>query len=334
MGPKARPELNEEKKKMKSLKTGKSFRFAVAMMAAGSLAMAGAAQADEVVPGEAVIVGEEIVVVEEGCADCPVGNNGFITIAGGVDLYDKYFFRGLTQQTAGLQAQPWAEIAIQLVDNGEGPFQNVSFFVGTWASLNSKDLGFGNLDATQNPAPLYELDLYVGVSASLGAGFTASVSYVNYLYPNNGFSTIQELDLGISFDDSEHLGAFALSPYALFAFEVAGGSSGINGNKNGSYLEIGAEPGYTFNEDGSTPITVSAPISMGMAIGEDYVYGGNTVGFASLGLAGSAPLSFVPAGYGDWSVWTGITGIWQAAAIRTGGSDWKPNFGAGISMEY
>jgi hypothetical protein len=263
-----------------------------------------------------------------------VGNNGFITIAGGVDLYDKYFFRGLTQQTAGLQAQPWAEIAIQLVDNGEGPLQNVSFFVGTWASLNSKDLGFGNLDATQNPAPLYELDLYVGVSASLGAGFTASVSYVNYLYPNNGFSTIQELDLGISFDDSEHLGAFALSPYALFAFEVAGGSSGINGNKNGSYLEIGAEPGYTFNEDGSTPITVSAPIALGMAIGEDYYYGGDTLGFASLGLSGAAPLSFVPAGYGDWSVWTGITGIWQAAAIRTGGSDWKPNFGAGISMEY
>ncbi len=326
---------------MKSLKTGKSFRFAVAMMAAGSLAMAGAAQADEVVPGEAVIVGEEIVVVEEGCADCPVGNNGFITIAGGVDLYDKYFFRGLTQQTAGLQAQPWAEIAIQLVDNGEGPFQNVSFFVGTWASLNSKDLGFGNLDATQNPAPLYELDLYVGVSASLGAGFTASVSYVNYLYPNNGFSTIQELDLGISFDDSEHLGAFALSPYALFAFEVAGGSSGINGNKNGSYLEIGAEPGYTFNEDGSTPITVSAPISMGMAIGEDYVYGGNTVGFASLGLAGSAPLSFVPAGYGDWSVWSGITGVWQSAGARAtsrpggdGHDAWKPNFGAGIAMEY
>jgi hypothetical protein len=330
----ARPELNEEEMKMKSVKFGKSFRLAVAMMAAGSLAMAGVSQADEVVPGEAVIVGEEIVVVEEGCADCPVGNNGFITIAGGVDLYDKYFFRGLTQQTGGMQAQPWGELAIQLVDNGEGPFQNVSFFVGTWASLNTKDLMYANLPALETPTPLYELDIYLGVSASLGAGFTASVSYINYLYPNSDITTIQELDLGFSYDDSEHLGAFALSPYVLLAFEVAGGGSGINQDKNGSYLEIGAEPGYTFNEDGSTPVTVSAPIALGMAIGQDYYYGGDTLGFASIGGSVSAPLAFVPAGYGDWSVWTGITGVWQAATIRTGGTGWKPNFGGGIAMEY
>ena len=182
--------------------------------------------------------------------------------------------------------------------------------------------------------PLYELDLYVGVSASLGAGFTASVSYVNYLYPNSGTTTIQELDLGLSYDDSEHLGAFALSPYVLLAFEVAGGGSGINGDKNGSYLEIGAEPGYTFNEDGSTPITVSTPIALGMAIGEDYYYNGNTLGFASIGGSVSAPLSFIPAGYGDWSVWSGITGVWQAAGIRTADTAWKPNFGGGIAMEY
>ena len=340
MGPRARPELNEEEKKMKSLKTGKSFRFAVAMMAAGSLAMAGVAQADEVVPGEAVIVGEEVVVVEEGCADCPVGNNGFISIAGGVDLYDKYFFRGITQQTAGLQAQPWAELSIQLVDNGNGPFQNVAIFAGTWASLNSKDLTFGNQDAPQNPSPLYELDLYVGVSASLGAGFTASVSYVNYLYPNLGVATIQEVDLGFSYDDSEALGAFAMSPYVLLAFEVANGVSGINADKNGSYLEIGAEPGYTFNQDGSTPVTVSAPIALGMAIGQDYFYRGDTLGFASIGGSISAPLSFIPAGYGDWSVWSGITGVWQSAGARAssrpgnGDNAWKPNFGGGISMEY
>lgn len=322
---------------MKNMKVSKSFRLAVAMMTAGSLALAGTAQADEVVPGEAIIVGEEIIVVEEGCADCPVGNNGFISIAGGVDLYDKYFFRGLTQQTGGLQAQPWAELSIQLVDNGEGPFQNVALFAGAWSSLNSKDLMLyddGNKEATQRPMPLYELDLYVGVSASLGAGFTASVSYVNYLYPNSGTTTIQELDLGLSYDDSEHLGAFALSPYVLLAFEVAGGGSGINGDKNGSYLEIGAEPGYTFNEDGSTPITVSTPIAFGMAIGEDYYYGGNTLGFASIGGSVSAPLSFIPAGYGDWSVWSGITGVWQAAGIRTADTAWKPNFGGGIAMEY
>lgn len=319
---------------MKNMKVSKSFRLAVAMMTAGSLALAGTAQADEVVPGEAIIVGEEIIVVEEGCADCPVGNNGFISIAGGVDLYDKYFFRGLTQQTGGLQAQPWAELSIQLVDNGEGPFQNVALFAGAWSSLNSKDLMQYNQDATQSPMPLYELDLYVGVSASLGAGFTASVSYVNYLYPNSGTTTIQELDLGLSYDDSEHLGAFALSPYVLLAFEVAGGGSGINGDKNGSYLEIGAEPGYTFNEDGSTPITVSTPIAFGMAIGEDYYYGGNTLGFASIGGSVSAPLSFIPAGYGDWSVWSGITGVWQAAGIRTADTAWKPNFGGGIAMEY
>ncbi len=73
---------------MKNMKVSKSFRLAVAMMTAGSLALAGTAQADEGVPGGGGIGGEGNIVVGEGCAGCPGGKNGFFRLRGGGCLYD------------------------------------------------------------------------------------------------------------------------------------------------------------------------------------------------------------------------------------------------------
>jgi hypothetical protein len=305
----------------------KSARLTAALVAAGSLALVGVAQADVAAP-EAVIVGEEIVVVEAVvCADCPAGNNGMISISAGVDLYDKYFFRGYTQQTKGLQVQPWAELGIQLVDNGDGAFGDVSLFIGTWNSVTSSGLGFGDAEDTRSPANFYESDFYVGVSTSLGAGVSASASYIVYAYPSSG-GDIGEVDIALSYDDSEHLGNFALSPYVLFAFETSNSFT----DTDAGYFEFGIEPSYTLMENSDYPISISTPMALGVSMYEGY-YGDNTAGWGTVGGAVSVPLAFVPAGYGDWSASGGVYGIWQSAAIRSG-SAWQPNVGMGISMAY
>ncbi|MFP6663439.1 MAG: hypothetical protein VCC00_04485 [Deltaproteobacteria bacterium] len=305
----------------------KSARLTAAFVAAGSLALVGVAQAD-VAAGDAVIVGEEVVVVEAvECADCAAGNNGMVSISAGVDFSDKYFFRGYTQQIAGLQVQPWAEIGIQLVDNGAGHFGDVSLFFGTWNSINTKgDEVLGG----QSPHNWYESDFYAGISTSLGHGLSASVSYIAYTYPSTG-GDIGEIDIALSYDDSDLLGAFALSPYATFAFEIHRDQTAFEGN-NAGYFEFGIEPGCTVLENSDYPVSISTPVALGVSMYEGY-FGDNDLGWGTVGAVASVPLAFVPAGYGDWSVAAGVYGIWQSAAIRTG-SAWQPNFGMGISMDY
>lgn len=321
------------------IERSKSIRMAAALVAAGSLGLATVASADELAP-EAVIVGEEIAVVEAAaCPDCPAGNTGMISLAVGIDFYDKYFFRGYTQQADGLQTQPWAEVAIQLVDNGDKPFGDVSLFIGTWNSLNSRHHGFGDDPATTGPRNWYESDFYAGVGTSLGWGVSASVSYIAYMYPNNEGragegDTIGEIDLAFEYDDSEYLGDFALSPYALFAFEIHNGTGtdSAGNSSEAGYFEFGVEPGYTVLGDTDYPISLSVPMSLGVSMYDMY-YGDNDLGWAQLGGVVSVPLSFIPSSYGSWSVAAGVYGIWQSAAIRTG-TAWQPNFGAGLSFDY
>lgn len=323
---------------MKRLARSKS--ALVAVLAAGSLALAGAAQADEGA-GEAVIVGEEIAVVETtACPDCPAGNTGMISLAAGVDFADKYFYRGYTQQTSGVQIQPWAELDIQLT-NHEGPFGDLTLFVGVWNSINSKGAGLFaggvNQPSTQDPSNWYESDFYVGLATSLGAGVSASVSYVGVFYPSVGGDALPgdrgEIDLTLSYDDSDLLGDFSISPYVLFAFGIHNFNFATGGD--GGYVEIGGEPSYTIG-DGAYAPTLSLPFNIGFSLYDDY-YGRNDVGWGQLGLAGSVPLGFVPASYGSWSASAGIYGIWQSAFVRDfAGADraWQPNFIFGISADY
>jgi hypothetical protein len=90
----------------------------------------------------------------------------------------------------------------------------------------------------------------------------------------------------------------------LLAFELDGQADG--GSNEGTYLQIGLTPGYTFNDKGTYPLTLSLPVVLGLSLGDYYErigVGGDddTFGYLSIGLAAGVPLKFIPASFGAWT---------------------------------
>ena len=67
-----------------------------------------------------------------------------------------------------------------------------------------------------------------------------------------------------------------------------------------------SSPGLTLLEDGSYPLSLAAPLTLGVGFDDYYGFGTGTTGFVGLGLSGSVPLAFVPADYGSWTLGAGV----------------------------
>ena len=295
-------------------------RSTVAALVALGLAAAPAI-ADEI-EAEEVIVGEEVVAPAAPCPECAV-NNGSVSIAVGNDFTNAYFFRGILQQKTGFIWQPWGEINWNVYEGREGdPISAVSVTAGTWNSVHTRQL-----TGAQNgsgPGNWYESDLYAGVGMGMDNGLSAGATYVAYMSPNNAFGSVQEIDLDVAFDDSQYYGGemenlgFATNPYLLWAFEVDKSRFGSN-SKKGIYMEIGAEPSVTVNQQSDYPVTVGVPMTVGLSLDNYYLPndrpngsnpGDDVFGYASVGLGVGVPLAFIPARLGSFSV--GASGQWLA----------------------
>ncbi len=298
-------------------------RGSVAALVALGLAVS-PAFADEI-EAEEVIVGEEIVAPPaEPCPECAV-NNGSVSIAIGNDMTNAYFFRGILQQKTGFIWQPWGEVSFGLYEAGadsDSAVSDVSLTIGTWNSIHTDQI-----TGAQNgsgPGNWYESDFYAGIGMGMANGIGAGVTYVAYMSPNNAFGTVQEIDLDISYDDSDlydgemqNLG-FGLNPYGLIAFEVDKSRFGDR-DDTGIYAEVGVEPSVTVMGDSEYPLTIGMPLTMGMSVDNYYLPrtlpnganpGDDWFGFASAGLGLGVPLAFIPARYGSFSA--GVAGQWLA----------------------
>lgn len=217
------------------------------------------------------------------------------------DFTTAYFFRGIVQERKGFIWQPSAEIGINLYQ-GEGVLSSVDLGLGIWGSVHEKEtLSDGN-----GAAPLYEMDYYPSLRLAWSFGLETAATYYFYTSPNGAFDTIEEIELEFTYDDSELLGAFALNPYAKFAFETRRTSFGTP--KKGGYAELGIEPSINvtcpYDEAGKYPLTLSLPMALGLSMYHFYDDGADddALGFGSAGVHASIPLAFIPPDYGDWSV--------------------------------
>lgn len=237
--------------------------------------------------------------------ESPTGpNHGRISFELTNDFTTAYFFRGILQERNGFIWQPSAQLDIHLWD-GDGPLNAVTLGVGIWNSFQTEKTG-----ATGGPTNLYETDYYPSLTLGWQGGLETSVTYNVYTSPNGAFVTTQEVALGLGFDDSDLLGAFALSPTATFAFETSNTSFGTD--TKGGYGEFGVEPGFDITlpmlDPEKYPVTVSVPLAVGISLYDYYNDGiDNPVfGFFSFGLTGTLPLAFIPEDFGAWSVGAGI----------------------------
>ena len=99
--------------------------------------------------------------------------------------------------------------------------------------MTSLSLTGGNLEQLQtatgsdsptasDPKVWYEFDGYVRLSAVLWDDLTTYALYTAYTSPSGAVGTVQEIALGVSYNDAKLLGPFALNPSFLVAFELDG----------------------------------------------------------------------------------------------------------------
>jgi len=258
-------------------------------------------------------------------------NLGNVYLSTGFDVTTQYYFRGIFQENEGAIVQPWLDFGITLF---EGDDVTIDVYSGFWNSIHSGPSGSeGN-----GGDAWYELDWYSGVAVGLPGGFAVDVSYVNYYNPNGGTSFAEEIGIGLSYDDSEMLQEFALSPYVFLAYEIDGAADGMD---EGTYLELGIEPSFTIVESEDYPVDLAIPVAVGLSL-DDYYQDASgsdeTFGFASVGLVASMPLSFIPAEYGEWGVSGGVTVLFLGAntddTVYNGADEVEIVGTVGVSMSY
>jgi len=202
-------------------------------------------------------------------------NEGKISLSAGVDFSHAYYFRGIIQTNKSFVAQPYGDVTFNLYE-GENGLNSVGATLGFWNSFHSR----------------------------LFDNWEAGVIYTAYISPSDSFTSTQEIAFSLSFDDSELLGAFALSPQILVAVEIQGGGADTV-RPLGTYFELGVEPGLTLIESENYPVSLSFPLTLGLSLGDYYqdsTGDDDTFGYFDLGVNLSMPLSFIPADYGSWEV--------------------------------
>ena len=268
-------------------------------------------------------------------AEPPGPNTGAISFTGGTDWASAYYFRGIaTTQNGGNNVQPYAEIAFRLMEN-MGPLTSLSVAPGIWTNLHT---GGGLVVPPSDPKGWTETDFYFKVSAVWWDVLTTSATFTYYSSPNNTFTTYSDIGLGFSLSDSKWLGAFAVNPSILFAFETTGEALVADGKK-GIYMQIGLAPGYTFFAESSYPLTISLPMTFGFSLKDYYTVNGHnqTFGYFSWGPLISMPLKFIPAKFGSWSAKGGVQFLMlnsNLKAVNTGGDGFVPIGSVGLALTY
>lgn len=290
--------------------------------------LASAQQTDAQTPGAATT--EALAGEETG------PNTGRLSLNLGADWVSAYYFRGIANvQNGGSNVQPYAEIGFKLLDK-VGPLSSLVIAPGIWNNFQyGKD---GRLVEPNDPRFWFESDLYLKLSATWLDVLTTGITYTYYTSPNDSFTTYADVGLGVSLNDSKWLGAFALNPSLLFAFETKGEALVSGDGDKGIYMGLGLAPSYTVYEDPSLSFNVSAPMTFGFSVKDYYTVDGKnqTFGYFSGGPLFTLGLKFIPASFGNWALKAGVQFLVLNSNLQTinTGDSFVPIGNVGLAMTY
>lgn len=239
------------------------------------------------------LVGAQAQAQEE---PAPV-NTGKVSWTLGVDVVSEYWFRGIAQENQGWIVQPYASVTFGLMSSEDF---SLDAYLGTWNSLH-----FDNPSSDGSADAWYESDFSVGLAMGLPYDLALDVAYINLYSPAGGDIFAEEINVVLSYDDSELMDSwgvpFSFNPHTKLAFEFDGGSDA--GNNEGVYWELGVAPSFALTDSEDYPLTLSIPVVAGFSL-DDYYEDANGddefFGYLDIGLVLSTPLSFIPADYGAW----------------------------------
>jgi hypothetical protein len=229
-------------------------------------------------------------------------NTGAITITGGIDFVNAYYFRGIPQDegTFGSIFWPYADLGIAL-KSGDGTLKTIGVNVGTWNSMHTSGASLGS----DGPGRMwYESDFYATLALGFGGGASLGVTYTAYTSPNFSFEWVKEIAFKFAVDDTGFLGRAAVKPYVLVAREIdEDGGQADGGLALGTYLELGAAPGFSRSR-----FSVAVPLKVGLSLDNYYegALGDERFGFFSIAGIATVPFSSAPTRFGSWNVHGGV----------------------------
>lgn len=247
----------------------------------------------------------------------------------GADYTTKYYFRGIRQEDSGFIIQPFADAALDLVRSDAA---TLSAKIGVWNSFHGEATGATTGDSFVKH--WYECDLYAGLGFTVGK-WALDARYYFYTSPSDAFGTVEEFDFGASFDDSEYLGAWSLKPSVVLAVET--GSNAADGATNGTYLQLGISPGFTFDADPFKGIAVSFPVTLGLSLSNYYEADDDNDAFGYVSVAAKVSIPLGEGGsWGAWALNASVQGLFlgDAAESISGGDDAEFIATVGVSVSF
>ena len=262
-------------------------------------------------------------------------NTGRLSLNFGADWVSAYYFRGIVfQKAGGDNVQPYLELDVRLLED-TGPLSSLTLAGGVWNSFHS---GGGTFTEPTDAKFWFEANLYTRLSATWLDVFTTSVSYTYYNSPNDSFKSKADIALNLALDDTKWLGAFALHPSVLFAFQTQDHFL-PEAKRDGVFMGLSFAPGYTFFKGAAYPVTVSTPMTFGFSVRDYYTFQGQnqTFGYFQGGPELNIPLKFMPASIGKWTFKAGMQVLDMNSNLRqaNGRSDSVTTIGhVGFAMTY
>ncbi len=214
-----------------------------------------------------------------------------------VDFTSMYIGRGYMQESGGFIVQPSAVVNYDIYKS-EDLILTANF--GNWSSFHDRRTNAKEENSFK--AAWYEADYTAGLSATMGE-FTVGLSYGWYTSPSGAFSETQEFLVAASYDDSKLLGAFAVKPTVLIAFETGVGT--LDGFDRGTFCQVGISPGIDLPVSEAWVPRLELPVNVGLSLNNYYQEPGSrkdeTFGFVAVGPRLSMPLPFGD-GFGTWKL--------------------------------
>ncbi len=223
-----------------------------------------------------------------------------------LEVSDKYLTpRGMIVQDKGVTVQALFLGFLNVYSKPDALLSDVTLVGGFWNDYASESLP-EHVGAGSTETNWVEIDPIFGVSLGLGKNFKLDVTYTAFAMQILDIGTSEHLETKLSYNDSGLLGAFALHPYVSFWKELDNKATAAAnfGVPSSYYFEAGIAPSYSIGS-----VKFEAPIRV--LLPADNFYGEtfaktSTVGLYEVGLKASAPLTFMPKGYGFWSGHIGV----------------------------
>lgn len=234
------------------------------------------------------------------------------TLSGSVsfDLNSHFMSYGADVWGAGTEPDLLFEPSASLDFNFGNGF---GVYTGIWFDIN--DQGVSPIGGD-----IQEVDVWIGAYYTIDK-VTLDVAFQQWYYLSE---TEGILDITLSYDTF-------LSPYvkAHIRTEPVGSQS------EGAVIQIGGSYDFSGNDVGIPGVDFSIPFSIGLFADENYQGGDDTLGYLSIGLGFSYPLTGIPEGFGSWDLHGNAT-LWHTPEDAVPGNPDETfvsfNLGVGIGF--